>query len=210
MKRLFLFSVLAFGLVSFSVGSFAQQDGAKQMLEQPGKTGKTMMVNKGDRKIVLTGTAVETLQIQALNVKERLVVLADMEGNLVDVVEVDDDVKGFDKLAIGDIVTIEYYESLALQVAAPTAEPLNTQDFTVVTEDTGKGKPGKIEVEIVSEVVEVIGIDRATNMLKYKAPGKQVARVKVDPSVSTMDNLKPGEKVLVTYTEATAVSVAKP
>lgn len=210
MNRLFMFLVLALALVSFSAGSFAQQDGAKQMLEQPGKTGKTMMVKEGNRKIVLTGTAVETLQIQALNVKERLVVLADMEGNLVDVVEVDDDVKGFDKLAIGDIVTIEYYESLALQLAAPDAQPLNTQDITVVTEDTGKGKPGKIDVEIVSEVVEVIGIDRATNMLKYKAPGKQVARVKVDPSVSTMDKLKPGEKVLVTYTEATAISVAKP
>ena len=69
---------------------------------------------------------------------------------------------------------------------------------------------GNFEVEIKSEVVEVIGIDRDTNMLKYKAPGKQVARVKVDPSVSTMDKLKPGEKILVTYTEAKAISVSKP
>jgi len=210
MNRLFMFLVLALALVSFSAGSFAQQDGAKQMLEEPGGTGMTMMIEEGNKQLVLKGTAVETLKIQALNVKERLVVLADMEDNLVDVVEVDDDVKGFDKLAIGDIVTIAYYESLALQLAAPDAEPLNTQDITVVTEDTGKGKPGKIDVEIVSEVVEVIGIDRATNMLKYKAPGKQVARVKVDPSVSTMDNVKPGQKVLVTYTEATAISVSKP
>lgn len=208
MKRLFLFSVLAFAFVSFSTGSFAQDDGAKEMLEQPGNTGKTMMLEKGDRKIVLKGIAVETLYVQALNMNERLVVLADADGNLVDVVEVDDDVPNFDKLAIGDKVTIGFYESLALQVAAPDAEPLDTQGMTVMVEDSDK--PGKIDIEIVSEVVEVIGIDRATNMLKYKAPGKQVARVKVDPSVSTMENLKPGEKVLVTYTEATAVSVSTP
>ena len=206
--RSLMFSVLALALLSFSSISFAQPEGAKKMLEQPGETGKTMMIKEGDRKIILRGTAVETLYIQALNMNERLVVLADADGNLVDVVEVDDDVPNFDKLAIGDKVTIEYYESLALQVAAPNAQPLNTQGMTVMVEDSDK--PGKIDVEIISEVVEVIGIDRATNMLKYKAPGKQVARVKVDPTVSTMQNLKPGEKVLVTYTEATAVSVSKP
>lgn len=208
MSRFFVFAVLAFGLLSVTSISFAEQDGAKKMLETPEETGKTMMMKEGDRKIVLKGTAVETYQVQAINIDERLLVLADMEGNLVDVVEVDDDVTEFDKIAIGDIIKLEFYESLALQIAAPDAKPLNSQDITVVTE--GGPKPGKIDVEIVSEVVEVIGIDRATNMLKYKATGKQVARVKVDPRISTMENLKPGEKILVTYTEAVAASVESP
>ena len=51
------------------------------MLEHPGGTGMTMSIEEGSRQLVLKGTKVETFKIQALNMKERLVVVADMEGN---------------------------------------------------------------------------------------------------------------------------------
>jgi len=204
MKRLFLFSVLALALVSFSAGSFAQ-DGTRKMMEEP---GETMVIERTDTKLVLKGTVVMTATIQALNVKERLVVLADAEGN-VRVVEAPPEVKNFDQLAIGDVVTTEFYESVALQIAAPDAAPMKTEDIEVITAAKGD-KPGMVTIEIVSEVVEVVGIDRATNMLKFRAPGKQVDRVKVDPKVSDLSKLKPGKKILVTRTEAVAVSVETP
>jgi hypothetical protein len=204
MKRLFLFSVLALALVSFSVRSFAQ-DGAKKMMEEP---GETMVIERTDKKLVLKGTVVMTATIQAINVDERIVVLADDEGN-VRVVEVIPEVENFDQLAIGDIVTSEFYESVALQIAEPDAKPMETEGITVISAPKG-AKPGVVKIEIISEIVEVVGVDREHNLLKYRAPGKQVALIKVDPKVSTMDNLKPGKKILVTYTEAVAISVQKP
>jgi hypothetical protein len=204
MKRLFLFSVLALALVSFSSWSFAQ-DGAKKMMEEP---GETMVIERTDKKLVLKGTVVMTATIQAINVDERIVVLADDEGN-VRVVEVIPEVENFDQLAIGDIVTSEFYESVALQIAEPDAKPMETEGITVISAPKG-AKPGVVKIEIISEIVEVVGVDREHNLLKYRAPGKQVALIKVDPKVSTMDNLKPGKKILVTYTEAVAISVQKP
>ncbi len=204
MKRLFLFSVLALALVSFSPWSFAQ-DGAKKMMEEP---GETMVIERSDKRLVLKGTVVMTATIQAINVEERIVVLADDEGN-VRVVEVIPEVENFDKLAIGDIVTSEFYESVALQIAEPDAKPMETEGITVMSAPRGD-KPGVVKIEIISEIVEVVGVDREHNLLKYRAPGKQVALIKVDPKVSTMDNLKPGKKILVTRTEAVAISVDKP
>ncbi len=136
MKRLFLFSVLALALVSFSVRSFAQ-DGAKKMIEEP---GKTTLIEKSDKSVVLSGTVVMTATIQALNVKERIVVLADAEGN-VRIVEVSPEVNNFDQLAIGDVVTSEFYESVALQIAEPDAKPMDTEGITVMSAPKG-AKPG--------------------------------------------------------------------
>jgi len=204
MKRLFLFSVLALALVSFSVRSFAQ-DGAKKMIEEP---GETTLIEKSDKSVVLSGTVVMTATIQALNEKERIVVLADAEGN-VRIVEVIPEVNNFDQLAIGDVVTSEFYESVALQIAEPDAKPMETEGITVVSAPRG-AKPGVVKIKIISEIVEVVGVNRKYNILRYRAPGKQVAILKVDPKVSTMTNLKPGKKILVTRTEAVAISVQKP
>jgi hypothetical protein len=204
MKRLLLFSVFALAIVSFSVGSFAQ-DGTKKMIEEP---GETTLIEKSDKSVVLSGTVVMTATIQALNVKERIVVLADDEGN-VRVVEVIPEVENFDQLAIGDIVTSEFYESVALQIAEPDAKPMETEGITVISAPKGD-KPGVVKIEIISEIVEVVGVNRKYKILRYRAPGKQVAILKVDPKVSTMDNLKPGKKILVTRTEAVAISVDKP
>lgn len=204
MKRLFLFSVLALALVSFSVRSFAQ-DGTKKMIEEP---GETTLIEKSDKSVVLSGTVVMTATIQALNVKERIVVLADAEGN-IRIVEVSPEVNNFDQLAIGDVVTSEFYESVALQIAEPDAKPMETEGIIVTSAPKGD-KPGVVKIEIISEIVEVVGVNRKYNILRYRAPGKQVAILKVDPKVSTMDNLKPGKKILVTRTEAVAISVDKP
>ena len=204
MKRLFFFSVLALALVSCSVRSFAQ-DGAKKMIEEP---GETTLIEKSDKSVVLSGTVVMTATIQALNVKERIVVLADAEGN-VRIVEVIPEVNNFDQLAIGDVVTSEFYESVALQIAEPDAKPMETEGITVISAPKG-AKPGVVKRERRGERGAGGGVNRKYNILRYRAPGKQVAILKVDPKVSTMTNLKPGKKILVTRTEAVAISVDKP
>ncbi len=107
------------------------------------------------------------------------------------------------------MVTSEFYESVALQIAEPDAKPMETEGITVMSAPKG-AKPGVVKIEIISEIVEVVGVNRKYNILRYRAPGKQVAILKVDPKVSTMTNLKPGKKILVTRTEAVAISVDKP
>ncbi len=111
-------------VVSFSAGAFAQD-------------GATKMMKKTDTGIELSGTVVMTATVQALNVKERQVVLADDAGN-VQVVEAGPEVKNFDQIAIGDKVTAEFYESVALQIADHDAEPAVGEALVVMSAPKGE------------------------------------------------------------------------
>ena len=195
MKKLLLFSVFALMVVSFSAGAFAQDGGTK-------------MMKKTDTGIELSGTVVITATVQALNVKERQVVLADAAGN-VQVVEAGPEVKNFDQIAIGDKVTAEFYESVALQIAGPDAEPAGGETMDVMTAPKGE-KPGVVAVDVLEEIVTVEAIDRANQKVKLKGPDGKVATVKVPPEIGDLTKIKVGDKILIRYTRALAISVQKP
>ncbi len=195
MKKLLLFSVFALMFVSFSTGAFAQD-------------GATKMMKKTDTGVELVGTAVMTATVQALNEDERLVVLADAEGN-VQVVNAGPEVENFDQIAVGDQVVVEFYESVAFQLAPADAEPAEGEAMGVMTAAKGE-KPGMVAIDVVSEIVTVEAIDKANQKVKLKGPDGQVATVKVDPSIGDLTKIKVGDKIRVTYTKALAISVQKP
>jgi len=192
MKKLLLFSVFALMFVSFSAGAFAQD-------------GATKMMKKTDTGVELAGTAVMTATVQALNVEDRLIVLADSAGN-VQIVEAGPEVKNFNQIAVGDEVTVEFYESVAFQLAPPDAEPAEGEAMGVMTAAKGE-KPGMVAIDVVSEIVTVEAIDKANQKVKLKGPDGTVSTVKVDPSVGDLTKIKVGDKIRVTFTKALAISV---
>jgi len=195
MKKLLLFSVFALMVVSFSAGVFAQD-------------GATKMMKKTDTGVELSGTVVLTATVQAINVNDRLIVLADSAGN-VQIVEAGPEVKNFDQIAIGDQVTAEFYESVALQIADPNAEPVGGEAMGVMTAPKGE-KPGMVVIDVISEIVTVEAIDKANQKVKLKGPDGKVATVTVDPSIGDLTKIKVGDKIRITFTEALAISVQKP
>jgi len=195
MKKLLLFSVFALIVVSFSAGAFARD-------------GATKMMKKTDTSVELSGTVVMTATVQALNVNERLIVLADSAGN-VQIIEAGPAVKNFDQIAIGDKVTAEFFESVAFQIEDPDAEPAGGEAMGVMTAPKGE-KPGMVAIDFISEIVTVEAIDKANQKVKLKGPDGKVATVKVDPSIGDLTKIKVGDKLRVTYTEALAISVQKP
>ena len=192
MKKLLLFSVFALMVVSFSAGAFAQD-------------GATKMMKKTDTGIELSGTVVMTATVQAINVNDRIIVLADSAGN-VQIVEAGPEVKNFDQIAIGDEVTAEYYESVAFQLAPPDAEPAGGEATGVMTAPKGE-KPGMVAIDVISEIVTVVAIDKANQKVKLKGPDGKVATVTVDPSIGDLTKIKVGDKIRITYTKALAISV---
>ncbi|TFG76406.1 MAG: hypothetical protein E4H21_06460 [Thermodesulfobacteriales bacterium] len=195
MKKLLLFSVFALMVVSFSAGVFAQD-------------GATKMMKKTDTGVELSGTVVMTATVQSLNVKDRLIVLTDAAGN-VQVVNAGPEVKNFDQIALGDEVTAEFYESVALQLAGPDTEPAEGEAMGVMTAAKGE-KPGMVAIDVISEIVTVEAIDKANQKVKLKGADGQVATVKVDPSIGDLTKIKVGDKIRVTYTKALAISVQNP
>ena len=195
MSKLFSFLVAALLVISFSAQAFAQ---AEEVVE----------MQQGPKGIKLVDAVVMTATVQAINVNERLVILADDAGN-VQVVEASPEVKNFDQIALGDEVRIEFFESVALFLGSPADKPGESE--TQVMHTTAKGdKPGMVAVDVVEVIATVVEIDKENMKVKLKGADGNIVTVKVDPSMRNLENLKVGDTIHARYTEALAISVQTP
>ena len=195
MKKAILFLVVCLVLVGFSAQAFAE-------------TEVEVEAEKGPKGIKVEGLVEMTATVQALNVGERLVVLADDAGN-VQVVEAGEEVKNFDQIALGDQVTIEFYESVALFLGSPNDKPGATETQMLHTAAKGD-KPGMIAVDVIDVIATVVAIDKENMKVKLKGADGNVVTVKVDPAMGNLENIKVGDNIHARYTEAMAVSVKTP
>jgi Cu/Ag efflux protein CusF len=147
--------------------------------------------------------------ISAINTETREFTLKDETGNLVTIVA-GDQVKRFDEFAVGDIVAAEYLTFLRAEFREPTAEEKETP-FVVLAE-AGKApkdvNPGAAIGAVVKAVVEVVAIDKPERLVTIQGPrgNYMVLPVKDD---AVLNNLKIGEKVIMTYAEAFAIELVK-
>jgi len=195
MNRISLFSVLVLMLVSFSAGAFAQEAVETEM--EVGKKG-----------IEVAGAVQMTATVQAINVNEREVVLANDAGD-VKVIEAGPEVKNFDQIEVGDKVVIEYYESVALFLGNFEDKPEGAVAQAVMTAEKGE-KPALLTVDVLDAVAEVVSIDKENRKVELKGPEGKVVTVNVKPEIGDLENIKVGDKIRVQYTEALAVSVQSP
>ena len=115
-------------------------------------------------------------------------------------VKVPADVKGFDKLKVGDKIDVDFYESLAVSMLPAGTKPSMTERAASVPGAAGR------EFSIAAEIVSV---DPAGNKVTFKGPrGKQMTVMVQDPELQArLPNLKPGQVVQLQYTEAVASAI---
>jgi hypothetical protein len=148
-----------------------------------------------------------TAAVQSIDVKKRTVTLKGSDGETT-TVKVSDDVRNLDQVKKGDLVTAAFYESIAYHVMKKgTAEP--GIDAAADAERAPVGsRPGAAGGAAVSVTATITAIDKKTNMVSLKGPEGNTVKVKVkDPS--RLENVKVGDLVEITYTEAVAISVEK-
>ena len=119
--------------------------------------------------------------------------------------QVSSDVKAFDKLKKGDRIDVDYNESIAVAML-PSGTKLSASEKTAAAKN-GKGMGGAGRQVTVS--AQVVSVDTANNTVTLKGPKGNVETVDVtDPdNQAKLPNLKPGQVMQFTYTEAMAVSV---
>lgn len=148
-------------------------------------------------------------KIEAIDLKTREVTLRGPSGR-VETVVVDEKVKRLAEAKVGDTVTVNYYMGYVAELRKPTPE--EEQNPLVVLEEAGKaGKdapPGAVGMRKVRAVVTIEGLDRPTQTVTVKGPlGRYwVARV-ADPA--RLEQAHIGEKIVVIFTQAAAVSLEK-
>jgi hypothetical protein len=196
MKRFLSYSILCSVLVTTNAGvAFSAE-------EQP-TTDNARMARKDTILVSITAS------VEAIDQASREVTLKGPLGNSV-TFTVDQRVKRLNEVMVGDNIRAEYYVSFAAEVRKPTAEEEKTP--LVVLGATAKAPPGASPkaggLRRFKVVTTVEGLDRPTETITVKGPRGNFLTARVaDPSRLTQVRI--GETIIVTYTEALAISLEK-
>lgn len=162
-------------------------------------------VQMGGGKLSLGRLTEITATVEAIDLAKRQVTLKGPKGNVVPVT-VGDEVKNLAQVEVGDDVTVQYYQSLALSLAPADASMSLSEKTEAVRAEPGE-KPGAAAVRQVTVVAKVDAIDAKTSTVTLRGPKGNTADVEVP--AEALQKVKVGDLVQAVYSEALAVSVSK-
>jgi hypothetical protein len=145
-----------------------------------------------------------TASVEAIDYDKRIVALKGPRGNVV-AVKVGPEVKNFKQIKQGDTVTAKYYEATAIYVRKSNEPPAAEAAKAVQLARPGE-RPGAIVVDAVEITARVEDIDYNNRTVTLRGP-KQTATLKVGKEVKRFAEVKKGDEVVVTHTEAVAINV---
>jgi Cu/Ag efflux protein CusF len=149
--------------------------------------------------VQLTATVVE------IDHKKREVTLKAADGREETFV-VDEAAKNLDQVKKGDVLVVTYAEALAYEVKKPGA------GSTGITAGAAVAKPGEKPAGVVARetkvTVTITAIDEKAPTVTFKGPQGNTRTIKVkDPA--KLKDVKVGDQVEITYTQALALTVEK-
>jgi hypothetical protein len=146
-----------------------------------------------------------TAKIEAIDKTARLVSLKDQDGE-TETIYCGPEVKRFDELKVGDTVTFRYYESIAYEIRKP-GQPsgLPAQTGPAVTRGQGP-RPGGTIAQQETATVTLKAIDPKVPSVTVLTEDGRTVSFKVEDKKNLKD-VKVGDKVEVTYTQALMISV---
>lgn len=161
--------------------------------------GKTSSV----RKIIQS-----TVTVESLDVPNRLLMVRDSTG-ATQIMEVPESIKNFPQLKAGDRITTRYQEALVAEIKKPGEASKIRETRESATAAPPGAKPGGAAQRQVRSLITVKSVDPEKNTLTFEGPRAGTRTVEVNsPQLQGMlKQLKPGDQVEVTYTEALAVDV---
>jgi len=153
-------------------------------------------------------TITDSVTVVALNQDTRVITVQDKDGHKLKF-KVGDMVRNLPQVEVGDILTLTYSESIAVQVVKPTgAEPSLTVEAAAARAEPGQLPAGGV-ADSVTLTATIEAIDRQSSIVTLLGPGGeyQVVRVK---NPAHLKNVVVGDQVVITYTEALVTYVEAP
>jgi len=150
-----------------------------------------------------------TAKVDAIDPVAREITLKDDLGHVVTFV-VDKRVKRLDEIKEGDEVTAAYYISVAGELRPPTEEEKqNPIQINAGAARAPKGTdPAAGALRTIKVVTTIAGLDLPTKTVTLTGPMGNYATVRAK-NVENLKKMHLGETIMVTYTEALAISVDK-
>ena len=179
--------------------------GAGLTLNGPAQETKTAAPLSAERSLLVTVTA----KVEAVDQAKREVTLKGPLGNVITFV-VDQRVKRLQEVKVGDEVTADYYVSLAGELRPPTEEEKNNP-LTILEGGARAPKgtsPAGGVLRAFKVVATVVGLDLPTQSVTLQGPLGNTGTIRAE-HVEKLKQLRLGDTVVVTYTEALAISLQK-
>lgn len=152
-------------------------------------------------------TLIETeATVEAVNPASRYVTLKGPEGGMV-TVHAGEAIGNLDKVKAGDQVNVKYYQSVAVDVVAGADAETAPERQRYASAGAG-ATPGTAGRQVTA-IVEILVVDPYKKTIAFRDPEGNFREVSVDsPELRHfLDELKEGDTVRVTFTEALAVSL---
>jgi ribosomal 50S subunit-recycling heat shock protein len=199
MKKLIV--VLAASLLALSLGSLSFGAEEKQSAEP-----KKSATEKKKPSVKKEKTTHVQATVESIDLDKRLVTLKGPNGDLFDIVA-GERVKNLPQVKVGDIVDITYYESIAVKVYKPGEMPQG-DSATVGAERLAKPgeKPAGVAGSKVTITATVESISPKKTSVTLKMSDGKMKVVKVEDK-KNLENVKVGDEVMITVTEALAIQV---
>ena len=150
--------------------------------------------------VKLTATVVE------IDHKTRTITLKAADGRTESFV-VDAAAKNLDQVNKGDVVVVTYAEALAYEVKKAGSKPATGVAVGAATAKPGE-KPAGIIARETTVTVTITAIDEKAPSVTFKGPKGNSRTIKVK-DVAKLKEVKVGDKVEITYTQAIALTVEK-
>ena len=168
-------------------------------------TGSALAADGAAKKpIVVSDKITVKATVEAIDHTNRIVALKGPEGNIVEL-SVDESVKRFDNLKVGDTATASYYESVAFDIKKP-GTPMGVDKITT---DTGKytgAKPGGGVTDTTVTTVTIMAIDASVPAVTIKTSDGEIKNHRV-MYPEYLKDIKVGDVVVVTRKKALMISV---
>jgi Cu/Ag efflux protein CusF len=197
MKNIIAVSMAALLVLSIGVAVHAEEPGAAK--SSTTKSGKPSVT----KSMLIQATAT----VQAIDLKKRKVTLKGENGEVFDVT-VGKEVKNLPQVKVGDLVKVKYYESIGVEVMKAGEAPKGASSMAV----GARAKPGQMPSGLIGKQVTVTAkveaIDKKTQEVTLKGPEGKTVKVHVK-NPNNLKNVQVGDDVVITYTEAMAISVER-
>jgi hypothetical protein len=187
-----------FLVVAIAALLLAPVAGAAQAKENSPSATKAPSVTK--EKLV-----VATASVVAVDQKKRIVTLKGAEGNLFDL-KVGKEARNLPQVKVGDTVTIKYYQALAFEIKKPGTAPEGTSTRVAMERAPAGAKPYGAAGGKVTLTATITAINKQDQTVSLKGPKGKIVTVKAE-NPKNLEKIKVGDDVLITYTEAVAISV---
>jgi hypothetical protein len=163
------------------------------------------IVARAQKPVTQTEAIELTTKIEAIDKTARLVTLKDKDG-ATETIHCGPEVKRFDELKVGDTVTFRYYESVAYAIRKP-GQPSGLPAPKGPSITRGEGpRPGGTIANQETATVTVKAIDEKVPSVTVLTEDGRTVSFKVEDKKNLKD-VKVGDKVEITYTEAVMISV---